>query len=228
MLANYTSTLGSSILTLVKTIQVEAGTDVHESSQLAAVYLYNWAGYRLYYQEPTGAIKEVGGRGPTWTGGKALTNVTAIGGSPLAASWTWDSGLRQINLFYVDSTTKSLFNVVYNSGWTSGTALGPAKFDQWDGTNTALAAVAELDGSPGYLRTYYIGADNHLYETWNQGTGQTWNATDYMTFWPKVDFTAVGSLASISWDDQVRVYYVSASNMVELLLNDTWTVATSF
>lgn len=173
------------------------------------------------------------GGGSTWTASSALPSATAIGGSPLAVSYIWDakyiwdSELFQINLFYVDNTTKSLFNVVYNGGCTSGAALGPAQFVQWDGANTALAASVEVGTNPGYLRTYYVGADNNFYETTNMGAGQTWEMTSYD--WPKVDSTAAGGLASLSWDNQVRNYYVSAGSVIQVSLNNgTWTAATTF
>lgn len=56
MLANYTSTVGNSILSLVTTVQIITSADVHESSKLAAVFLDNHFGYRLYYQGTTGAL----------------------------------------------------------------------------------------------------------------------------------------------------------------------------
>lgn len=221
VLANYTSTLGNSGLTLTTTVQISA-TGVHSSSQLAAVYLDNSNGYRLYYQTTSGTIQEMVGVGSKWKNGTTLSSATANGGSPLTVSSISAPGILQVSLFYVDSATKSLFNTIYNGGWSSGAALGSTTIALWDGANTALATIAQYSTSPKYLRTYYVADDNSIHETLDPGAaGKTWNDSDSSSSWPSADFTAAGSIAGIAWDDQVRVYYVSNSTMTQLLLKDT-------
>lgn len=119
-------------------------------------------------------------------------------------------------------------NVVYSGGWSTGSALYTSDIDHWDGANRAIAGIAQATTSPMNLRTYYVGSNNKLYEIQDPDLAAGWNHSDHSDVWPTADSTAAGGLAGIAWGDQVMVYYVSDSKLVELTLDGGWTVSKTF
>lgn len=223
ILANYSSILGGATLNLTKTVQIVASSNVHNSSQLAAIYLGETYGYRMYYQKTSGVLQEMVGTNDIWNAGVTLSEATASGGSPLSIS---SVRTPQMNLFYVDSTTNNLFNIPYKGGWQSPSALSNATtINAWDGTDTALAAVAQTNST--WLRTYYIGSNHKVYEMTDEGAETTtWtNNSNHDTAWPSADSTAAGGLVGIAWEDSIRLYYVSNSTVEQLGLDMTGGIA---
>lgn len=217
ILANCSSVMTSTNLTLTKNIIAAANTTVHPRSQLAASYITS--GYRLYYQTTTLDLQELVSVSGTWKAGAAL-KATAIAGSALAVA-------PKINIFYVDSTTKSLFNINYGlsgGGWSNATALSTTALTNFNGSNTALAAISQ--SSPSYLRAYYLGTDLGVYEMLDPGADASWNKnSDQSSKWPAADSNAVGGLVGVGWADQARLYYASGSKIEQLDYdNGTWAV----
>jgi hypothetical protein len=237
--ANFTSATSGTSLVQAKTVIAATNATVHASSQLAAVYIVS--GYRVYHQTTTGTLQELVGTGTSWRAGASLV-AKAIGGSPLSVSMASNA---KMNVFYVDSTTTSLSWISYDGGWSTrkfpfttsylpshtnpflAAALSSTPLTAFDGTTTALAAIAETD--PSYLRTYYIGNDTEVYEMLGPATmnGFSWKPnSDQSHIWPTADSNSVGSLVGIGWEDQVRLYYVMGGKIEQLnLSNKTWTAS---
>lgn len=158
-----------------------------------------------------------------WTIGTALSAIV-IGGSPLMIS---SIATPQMNIFYVDASTKTLFNIAYKDGWQTPAGLSPLALEAWDGTSTALAAVAQAHTTPSLLRIYYIGSDQRIYELFDPGAETNWtDVADRAGNWPNADFTAAGGLVGVAWDDEIRVYYASDGGIEQLALSGTsWHVS---
>jgi hypothetical protein len=114
--ANFTSSLGTTKLELISSVQIAVGTTADVSSSLAVVYLAASSGWRAFYQATNGTILEVVGTFKGWRAGAAFSTADAVGGSPLALSMVT---APEMNIFYVDSSSSSLYSVSYNDGWNT-------------------------------------------------------------------------------------------------------------
>ena len=125
--ANFTSSLGTSTLTLTKSVQIAAGTTAHPSSSLVAVYLgADASSWRVYYQATNGTLLELVGLAKGWKAGAVLATADAVGGSPLSLSMV---NAPEMNIFYVDSSTSNLYSISYSGGWqTRMILLSQAQF----------------------------------------------------------------------------------------------------
>lgn len=239
--ANFTSSLGTTELKLINSVQIAAGITADASSSLAAVYLEASSGWRAYYQATNGTILEVVGTFRGWKAGAVLSTADAIGGSPLALSMMT---APEMNIFYVDSSTSSINSISYNNGWQTrkfehlqfllkfqltslASALTSMAITKWNGSSTSLATIQESE--PLYMRTYYVGTDSEIHE-FNSNPGGTFSKKpDQSSQWEVLDTQGPGALAGIGWSDQVRLYYVSQGKLVQSSLNNTtWGSTTNF
>ncbi len=67
----------------------------------------------MYYQNTNKSLQELVGTGTTWKAGAAL-DASAVAGSSLALSMV---SSPDMNIFYVDSKTETLFVINYSGGW---------------------------------------------------------------------------------------------------------------
>jgi hypothetical protein len=239
--ANFTSSLGTTKLKLINSVQIAAGTTADASSSLAAVYLEASSGWRAFYKATNGTILELVGTFKGWRAGAVLSTADAIAGSPLALSMVT---APEMSIFYVDSSTSSIYSVSYNNGWQTrkfedpqfllgfqltslASALTTTAITKWNGTSTSLAAIQESD--PLYLRTYYVGTDSEIHEFNSNPGGPFSKKSDQSPQWEVLDTQGPGALAGIGWSDQVRLYYVSQGKIVQSSLNnETWASTTDF
>ncbi|PMD20409.1 hypothetical protein NA56DRAFT_180764 [Hyaloscypha hepaticicola] len=222
--ANFTSSLSTTKLKLINSVQIAAGTTADASSSLAAVYLEASSGWRAFYQATNGTILELVGTFKGWRAGAVLSTADAIAGSPLALSMLT---APKMNIFYVDSSTSSIYSISYNDGWQTPSALTSTAITKWNGSNTSLAAVQESE--PLYMRTYYVGTDSEIHEFNSNPGGPFSKKSDQSPEWEVLDTQGPGALAGIGWLDQVRLYYVSQGKLVQSSLNNvTWASTTDF
>jgi hypothetical protein len=239
MMANLTSPINNSTLTLYKSVQIAAGTTVFDSSSLVAVWLGTAAqSWRVYYQGLNGKLLELVGTQSSWKAGASLV-ADAVPGSALSISMV---PAPNMNIFYVDSSTENLYQIGYapsSGGWSTRKSYPHQSFwlilltyhvasavassiTSWNGTSTSLAAIQETE--PNYLRTYYIGSDSQVYEFFgNPGAFPTIAKSDQSPVWGDSDSLGPGALAGVGWSDQVRLYYRSGGTFVQADLNNaTW------
>jgi hypothetical protein len=96
-------------------------TSVNQDSSLAATYMDDTYGWRVYYQDSNGIVSELVGNGGNWsTGSLDSYSYQANSGSPIAVSMEAVPGL---NIFYVDSSNDDLTYITYGNGWSSCTLI---------------------------------------------------------------------------------------------------------
>jgi hypothetical protein len=77
------------------------------------------------------------------------------------------------------------------------------------------------------LRVYYIGTDNNIHEFFC-ATNDSWTclnaAPDQSPAWSSSDTMGPGAIGAIGWQNQVRMYYLYAGNVIQADLDGgTWT-----
>jgi hypothetical protein len=215
--ASHTNTESSTTLSLTKTTVIQSGTNVNPSSSIAAIYMGASYGWNVYYQTTSGIIQELVG-GESWTNGSVLG--TGISGTAITVAMI---SAPNLNVFYIDSSSTSLYFMAFTSSWSAPTQVTSASVPSWNGSaSISLAAIAQTD--PDMLRTYYIGTDNEFHE-FRCATTTSWNCSsdvpDQATAWTSSDSAGPGAVGAIGWLDQVRFYYFHDGNIVQADLDDT-------
>jgi hypothetical protein len=111
--AYYTNTKSSTTLSFVGTDIIQSGTNVNPSSSIAAIYMDAAWGWRVYYQTTSGTIQELVG-GKSWNTGTTLGS--GIAGTAITVAMI---SAPNLNVFYLDSSTDSLYFMAYTSGWSA-------------------------------------------------------------------------------------------------------------
>lgn len=120
--ATHSNTKGSATVSLLKTQVIQSGTNVNPSSSLAAIYMDATWGWRVYYQATGGAIEELIGNNGWSTGNGGVALGTGIKGTAITISMI---STPNLNVFYIDAFTDTLYFTVYTSGWSTGLSLLP-------------------------------------------------------------------------------------------------------
>jgi hypothetical protein len=237
--ANLSSSLTSTTLTLTKSIIATANTtsNIHPSSQLAAIYIPSGTNlatsYRLYYQTLDSTLQGLVGSEGSWKAGTNLAASTIAGSARTIPLGVDPAPL--LNIFYIDSTTNSLFTINWGgsgtSAWGSPTELSSTALTKFNGSSTALVAIAESE--PSYMRTYYIGSDLNIFEMLGNplSTNMSWSKNSDVSVNPKwlvADNGVPDGLVGIRWRDQVRIYYITGGKVEQLNLgNQMWSVSSN-
>jgi Fungal fucose-specific lectin len=117
--ASHTNTKSSTAVSLVQTGIIQSGTNVNPSSSLAAIYMDAAYGWRVYYQTTSRSIQElVGGNG--WNTGTTLGS--GLSGTAITVAMI---SVPNLNLFYIDSSSGSLYFMAFTGSWSARSSLSP-------------------------------------------------------------------------------------------------------
>jgi hypothetical protein len=119
--ASHTNTKSSTTVSLVQTTSIQSGTNVNPSSSLAAIYMDAAYGWRVYYQTTSSKIQELVGFSGSWNTGTTLGS--GLSGTAITVSMI---SVPNLNVFYIDSSTTSLYFMAFTSSWSA--RLSPSPF----------------------------------------------------------------------------------------------------
>jgi hypothetical protein len=122
--ASHTNIKSSTTVSLLQTTVIQSSNNVNPSSSLAAIYMDASYGWRVYYQTTSGSIQELVG-GNSWKTGSILG--TGISGTAITVSMI---SVPNLNVFYIDSSTSSLYFMAYTNGWSNRSSLCPQNSEQ--------------------------------------------------------------------------------------------------
>ena len=109
----------STTVSLLQTTVIQSGTNVNPSSSLAAIYMDAAYGWRVYYQTTSGSIQElVGGNG--WNTGTTLGS--GLSGTAITVAMI---SVPNLNVFYIDASTDSLYFMAFTSSWSARSSFFP-------------------------------------------------------------------------------------------------------
>ncbi|KAF3002313.1 hypothetical protein E8E14_004336 [Neopestalotiopsis sp. 37M] len=223
---------------------------VASGTGLAAVLLGSTGGYRVFYHDADNrTIRQIGYTSDTsWHDIGAVTQDASLGNAIGAVYSGKNSnitvaaamGSQNIEVgqwFDDDSWHISAFpqplsgDLVTNATNATSIALNTTNvanftLPAWDGTASSLGVSTHHSGT---RSIFYIGTDSALHQATQSGS-DAWSmeAPPNATFWPSPDATARGQLAvaSDSQNGQLRVYYQSGGQIVELNGDGLeWTIA---
>ncbi|KAL3426765.1 hypothetical protein PVAG01_00274 [Phlyctema vagabunda] len=227
VMAGHACAAGSSScsITTNKVVSNNLSIPLNNDTDLAAVTVNDAQDWRVYYQDQSGSISELMGNAAGFGTG------SIIGGAGLNASSmaavNIDSSTNNINVFFVDGTTKKLSTLQFVDGaWTLPQVVSSEQAGFYNPLSGLSACYSSI---PDQIHVYYTGLDRNIYEfTSNKAstvspewvpqpiTNSTWATADYIG----ADVTAVG------WDDQVRFFQMNEGKVFERILsNTTWTEA---
>jgi hypothetical protein len=115
--ASHTNTKGSTTVSLLGSQTIQSGTNVNPSSSLAAIYMDATWGWRVYYQAKGGAIQELVGTNGWNTGSTLATGIT---GTAITVAMISPPNL---NVFYINAFTDTLYFTSYTNSWSTGWLL---------------------------------------------------------------------------------------------------------
>ncbi|KAH8880587.1 hypothetical protein GQ53DRAFT_755008, partial [Thozetella sp. PMI_491] len=200
--------------TSTSVITTNATNKVHPQSGLAAVWLGD-SGARVYYQSESGSLVELNGASEAKSGWKdGELKASAAAGSRIAA--TWATGPK-ISVFYADSQSNLPSELVYDGGWKSAVNVATGSPSSWNVSSSLAACYVP---TPDTFRFYYSDTTTGtIVEYLRSGSDTAWTKSGSSTKWS----TADSGIAAVGWLDQVRLYYMSGSELQQSLLgNGTW------
>jgi hypothetical protein len=109
----------STTVSLLQTTVIQSGTNVNPSSSLAAIYMDASYGWRVYYQAISGSIQELVG-GNSWKTGSTLG--TGISGTAITVAMI---SVPNLNVFYIDYSTSSLYFMAFTYDWSNRSSPCP-------------------------------------------------------------------------------------------------------
>ncbi|PBP18204.1 hypothetical protein BUE80_DR011105 [Diplocarpon rosae] len=204
---------------------IPLGIPASNFTGLAAVNVNMAKDWRVYYTDRDGYLSEVRGDTAGFDSGKSLGG-TVLNGSSIAAL-NINTTTNNINIFYVDSSTRALFKMQYvaeEGDWTKPSIVSSALIESW---NPLSGLAASYTSKQDKLHVYYTGLDRGIYEFIGSKASQTGNTTwsplpDHNPAWVEAD-TVGASIAAFGWNEQGRFYHVKNGNLVEAALaNTTW------
>jgi hypothetical protein len=116
--ASHTNTKSSTTVSLVQTTIIQFGTNVNPSSSLAAIRMDAAYGWRVYYQTTSSKIQELVGFGGGWNTGTTLSS--GLSGTAITVAMI---SVPNLNVFYIESSTDSLYFMAFTSSWSARSSL---------------------------------------------------------------------------------------------------------
>ncbi|CAJ2504480.1 Uu.00g118740.m01.CDS01 [Anthostomella pinea] len=223
---------------------------VAPTSTVAATLLGSTDGYRVFYNDLSGVMHEIGYTSDSQKWGyygvvshdvassQAISSVYSGSDGNITLVRPRDEKNIGVSRYYSDETwhLESFPEPLTKTGnqSTNATSASDLKLDSivtsyslpsWDGTATSIAAG--IDNS---LTRYvfYIGTDNKLYQVYNGNSGWLMSTRADDSSWPQAD-TAGGQLAIASdyTTQAIRLYYMSGGKVVEAASNNgQWAAST--
>ncbi|KAJ5050568.1 uncharacterized protein L3040_002445 [Drepanopeziza brunnea f. sp. 'multigermtubi'] len=191
---------------------------------LAAVNVNSAQDWRVYYHDKDGYISELQGDNSGFNTGKTIGG-SALNGSSIAAV-NINSTTNNINVFFVDTFTKSLFKMQYTANsWTKPSIVSSVYIDSWNPLSGLAAAYTVIQDQ---LHVYYTGLDKGIYEFIGSRASTTvntaWDALPTRnSTWGEADIVGA-PISAVGWDDQARFYQIMRGTLAENSLdNTTWT-----
>ncbi|KAH0565861.1 hypothetical protein GP486_000739 [Trichoglossum hirsutum] len=222
--------------TMKLTNLIDSKVKVHEQSQLASVAFLNGTSGWVHFQSQDANLQEYGKydyRDVSWSGGSTGDIGRCRIGTGIAAV-RWLEGENEVEELYCEADSGVLQGRVFaNSAWnrepysvdltlgnvTAGSSLGATTVKQGNNSAVLLAYVS----SSGFLTvqtrrtTNLSSSDYHAFSTPTQLV--------------QGDGRARAGLAAISWLDQVRLYLINKTKILELSSSNAstanWTASTA-
>lgn len=176
---------------------------IHPSSSLAATYLPNTAGWRIYYTNADSYISEMtyapAASNEKW--GSNIIGGKTSEGSSIAVLNQPPTGL---NVYYMDDSAR-ITSLTYKGGWSDPSNLNPA-----GPLNATIPLAAVYVPKVFTYQIFYLDTVGAMHSyakinstgTWQGQTSKSWAIADPET-----------GISATAWNEQIRMYYFSKGKL---------------